>query len=167
MDGMVNGSFNRLSISVLFFVFFDSWMLTGCCSNRLYAGKLFCSLLRCAFLPMHRFASIQFGSSPQAKLPGKEWSTITIVSQSNLTWSSNMKRFHCEWNEQQIGLNATWSQAHFSLSAGYPRNARSRDSQKVFPVFTERGIKRLFEQRAVYHSPFTVFKPLTYYLFLR
>jgi len=49
-----------------------------------------------------------------------------------------MGRFNCEWNEQQIGLNAAWPQAHFSVSAiiaGYParcrvapRNARSRDS---------------------------------------
>jgi hypothetical protein len=55
----------------------------------------------CAFLPMHRYASIQL---------------------SNLTWSSNMK----------IGLNAAWPQAHFSLSAGYPKNARSRDLHNGF-----------------------------------
>ncbi|MCX5815421.1 MAG: hypothetical protein NTX75_04150, partial [Proteobacteria bacterium] len=43
------------------------------------------------------------------------------------TWSSNMK----------IGLSAAWPQAHFSLSAGYPKNARSRDSQKVLPASYE------------------------------
>jgi hypothetical protein len=50
----------------------------------------------------------------------------------------------------KIGLTAAWPQAHFSSSAGCPNCARSRNSQKVLPVFCLKNTQWLFGQQAVY-----------------
>ena len=49
----------------------------------------------------------------------------------------------------KIGLTVAWPQAHFSSSAWCPNRARSRDSQKVLPVFCLKNTQWFFGQQPV------------------